>query len=200
VTGQTLADAETTLAELSLTPLPATQANHETVPVGSVISWSVPAEPTLAAGDEVLPETEVALVVSSGPAPRTVPNLVNTPFPDAKAALDELRLKVQRGEPRFHPEIPRGSIVAQRPAPQTEVARDSTVTVRVSKGPDLRRVPRLEGFTLFKARQRLRDAGLRVGRLLGSTRGIVVDATANGQPVVPGDRLRRGTPVNLVLF
>ncbi len=78
VAGQTLADAETTLAELSLTPLPATQANHETVPVGTVISWSVPAEPTLVAGDDVLPETEVALVVSSGPAPRTVPNLVNT--------------------------------------------------------------------------------------------------------------------------
>ena len=45
VTGQTLADAETALAELNLTPLPATQANHETVPVGSVISWSVPADP-----------------------------------------------------------------------------------------------------------------------------------------------------------
>ena len=81
VTGQTLADAETTLAELNLTPLPATQENHETVPVGSVISWSVPAETALAAGDDVLPETEVALVVSSGPAPRTVPNVVNTPSP-----------------------------------------------------------------------------------------------------------------------
>ena len=45
VTGQTLADAETALAELNLTPLPATQENHETVPVGSVISWSVPADP-----------------------------------------------------------------------------------------------------------------------------------------------------------
>ena len=200
VTGQTLADAETALAELSLTPLPATQANHETVPVGSVISWSVPAEPALVAGDDVLPETEVALVVSSGPAPRTVPNLVNTPFADAQAALAELKLKVERGEPRFHPEIPKGSVVAQRPAPDTQVARDSTVTVRLSKGPDLRRMPRVEGFPLFEARQRLREAGLRVGRLLGSTRGIVVDATVDGEPVAPRDRLRRGTPVDLVIF
>ena len=200
VTGQTLADAETMLAELRLTPLPATQANHETVPVGTVISWSVPSEPALVAGNEVLPDTEVALVVSSGPAPRTVPNLVNMPVADARAALAELRLKFARGEPRFHPEIPKGSVLAQRPAPGTEVARDSTVTVRPSKGPDLRRVPRLEGFTLFRARERLRDAGLRVGELLGSTRGIVVDATVDGEPVVAGDRLRRGTPIDLVIF
>ena len=148
----------------------------------------------------MLPETEVALVVSSGPAPRTVPNLVNTPFADARAALAELRLKVARGEPRFHPEIPKGSVLAQRPAPDTQVARGSTVTVRVSKGPDLRRMPRVEGFTLFRARERLRDAGLRVGRLLGSTRGIVVDANVDGEPVAAGDRLRRGTPVDLVIF
>jgi eukaryotic-like serine/threonine-protein kinase len=200
VTGQTLAEAETTLAELSLTPLPATQANDETAPVGTVISWSVPSEPTLVAGDDVLPETEVALVVSSGPAPRTVPNLVNMPIAEAEAALAELRLQVVRGEPRFHHEIPRGSVVAQRPAADTQVARDSAVTVRLSKGPDLRRMPRVEGFTLLQARQRLRDAGLRVGRLLGSTRGIVVDATVDGEPVAPRDRLRRGTRVDLVIF
>jgi eukaryotic-like serine/threonine-protein kinase len=200
VTGQTLADAETTLAELDLTPLPVTEANHETVPVGTVISWSVPAEPTLVAGGDVLPETEVALVVSSGPAPRTVPNLVNMPFAEAQAALAELRLSVERGEPRFDREIPKGSVLTQRPAPETQVARDSTVTVRLSKGPDLRRMPRVEGFTLFQARQRLREAGLRVGRLLGSTRGIVVDATVNGEPVVARDRLPRGTRIDLVIF
>ena len=63
------------------------------------------------------------------------------PFADARAALAELRLKIARGEPRFHREIPKGSVLAQRPAPDRQVERGSTVTVRVSKGPDLRRVP-----------------------------------------------------------
>jgi serine/threonine-protein kinase len=200
VSGETLADAETALAQLRLRALPPRQQHHEQVPAGSVISWRVPARPALVAGDEVLPGTEVALVVSSGPAPRTVPDLVNMPFPDARAALADLRLRVDRLEPRFNREIPKGSVMQQRPAAGRKVPRGSTVDVRVSKGPDLRRVPRLEGFTLFKARQRLRDAGLRVGDLLGSTRGFVVDATVDGEPVAAGDRFVRGTPIDLVLF
>ena len=200
VSGETLADAETALAQLRLTALPPRQQHHEEVPAGSVISWRVPERPALEAGGEVLPGTEVALVVSSGPAPRTVPDLINMPFPDARAALTDLRLRVDRLEPRFNREIPKGSVMQQRPAPGREVPRGSTVDVRVSKGPDLRRMPRVEGFTLFNARQRLRDVGLRVGDLLGSTRGFVVDATVDGEPVVAGDLLVRGTHVDLVLF
>jgi serine/threonine-protein kinase len=200
VSGDTLADAETALAQLRLTALPPKEKHDEQVPAGSVISWSVPAQPALTTGDQVLPGTEVALVISSGPAPRTVPNLVNMPFPDARAALTDLRLKVDRLEPRFNREVPKGSVMQQRPAAGRKVPRGSTVHVRVSKGPDLRRVPRLEGLTLFQARQRLRDVGLRVGDLLGSTRGIVVEATVDGEPVVPGDRFVRGTPIDLDLF
>jgi len=122
------------------------------------------------------------------------------PFSDARATLAELRLKVDRLEPRFNREIPKGSVMDQRPAAGRKVPRGSTVHVRVSKGPDLRRVPRLEGLTLFQARQRLRDVGLRLGDLLGSTRGIVVDASVDGEPVVPGDRFVRGTPIDLALF
>jgi eukaryotic-like serine/threonine-protein kinase len=170
------------------------------VPPGNVISWSVPADKALEAGDDVLPDTEVALVVSSGPAPRTVPNLVNRPFADARARLAELRLRVERVEPRFSDEIPKGSVMAQRPDPQKKVERGSTITVRLSKGPDLRRVPQLEGITLARARERLRERGLRVGELLGSTRGIVVEANVDGEPVVRGDLLRKRTPVDLVLF
>ncbi len=200
VSGETLAEAETTLAQLRLTPLAPEQQHHERVPAGSVISWSVPDRPALEAGAHVLPGTKVALVVSSGPAPRTVPNLVNMPFEAARATLADLRLKVDRLEPRFNRDVPRGSVMAQRPPEGRKVPRGSTVHVRVSKGPDLRRVPRLEGLTLAKARERLRDAGLRVGNLLGSTRGIVVDASVDGRPVVPGDRYVRGTHVDLVLF
>ncbi len=200
VTGATLADAETTLAELDLTALPPTEANDEEVPVGTVISWSVPAQPELAAGADVLPDTEVALVVSSGPAPRTVPDLANMTRDQALAALTELRLTPQEGIPAFSDTVPAGAVIEQNPAAGTQVPRDATVGIRLSRGPDLRRVPRLEGATLPQARQRLRARGLRVGRLLGSRQGVVVEATVNGDPVARGDQLPRRTPVDLVLF
>jgi serine/threonine-protein kinase len=200
VTGATLADAETTLAELGLSTLPPTEANDEEVPVGTVISWSVPAQPELVAGADVLPDTEVALVVSTGPAPRTVPDLANMPRDQALAALTELRLTPQEATPAFSDTVPAGAVLEQNPAAGTQVPRDSTVGIRLSKGPDLRRVPRLEGATLPQARQRLRERGLRVGRLLGSRQGVVVEANVNGDPVARGDQLPRGTPVDLVLF
>jgi eukaryotic-like serine/threonine-protein kinase len=200
VAGKTLADAETALARLDLAALQPTREHDERVPVGSVVSWSVPAEPTLAAGDPVLPDTEVALVVSSGPAPRNVPNLVNMTFGDARAALRELRLHVRKLEPRFSNDIPKGSVIMQNPDPRSKVPRGSVVRLRLSKGPDLRHVPRLEGLTLPQARERLRNAGLRVGDLLGSTRGVVVDVTIDDEPVAPGDLYVRGTHVDLVLF
>jgi beta-lactam-binding protein with PASTA domain len=200
VTGATLADAETALAELDLTALPPTQEHHEEVPAGSVISWSVPAQPALTAGGEVLPDTEVALVVSSGPAPRTVPNIVNMPLDQATSTLAELRLQIKQATAQFSNDVPAGAVLVQNPAPNTQLARGSTVYVRLSKGPDLRRLPRLAGLTLREARQQLRQAGLRVGSLLGSTQGVVVEANVGGNPVARGDRLPRGTPVDLVLF
>jgi len=200
VTGATLAAAETALAERDLTALPPTQAHHEEVPAGTVISWSVPAQPALTAGGEVLPDTEVALVVSSGPAPRTVPNIVNMPLDQATNTLAELRLQIKQATAKFSNDVPAGAVLVQNPKPDTQLARGSTVYVRLSKGPDLRRLPRLEGLPLREARQRLREAGLRVGNLLGSRQGVVVEVNVRGDPVVPGDRFARGTHIDLVLF
>ena len=119
--GQPLNEAETTLAELRLVALPPTQQFDETVPVGSVVSWSVPAEPSLVAGDEVLPEAEVALVVSSGPAPRAIPALVGVPVADATAQLEAMQLVAAIAEPVFSDDIPAGNVVSITPAAATEV-------------------------------------------------------------------------------
>ena len=78
--GLPLSDAETELAELRLVALPATEQFDEVAPINEVMSWSVPADASLTAGDDVLPDTEVALVVSAGPAPRAVPELIGVPW------------------------------------------------------------------------------------------------------------------------
>ena len=58
-----------------------------------------PRRPGLVAGDEVLPETEVALVVSAGPAPRVLPDLTGLSVADATAQLEAMRLVVAVAEP-----------------------------------------------------------------------------------------------------
>jgi serine/threonine-protein kinase len=200
VTGETRSEAETALARVQLRPLPATREYHERVPAGSVISWSVPSDPSLTAGAEVLPGTDVALVVSRGPAPRTVPELVGVTVDDSIALLEELRLEARMGRSVFSNTIPADAVVRIRPEAGAQVERGSAVTLVVSKGPDLVTVPDLENFGVDRVRRRLQRADLRTGEILGSTRGRLVRATVDGVPVNAGDRLVRGTRVDLVFL
>ena len=66
--GMPLAEAQAVLTELRLVPVEGTPVYSEDVPAGSVISWTVQDDATLVAGDEVLPDTAIVLVLSQGPA------------------------------------------------------------------------------------------------------------------------------------
>ncbi len=198
--GMTAADAETTLAELRLRSSVVAEEHHEEVPAGSVISWSVPGDPSLVAGSEVLPDTEIALVVSIGPAPRTVPDVTSLPVADATTQLEALRLEVEAAEPEFHNDIPSGAVIESQPAAGTSVERDSTVILRVSKGPDLVALPDLTGMTLAQARAALADAGLRFGSAIGNSQGEVVQMLVANRSVEAGSEYVRNSVIDLALI
>ena len=198
--GAAQGEAETALAELRLRARTTADQFDEDVPSGSVISWSVPSEPSLHVGDEVLPETEVVLVVSKGPAPRTVPELAGATVEDATAELDELRLEAVEAEREFSNDVPSGEVIAVDPAPGTSVERESTVTLRVSKGPDLVVLPDVTGQTLDQARATLQAAGLQVGGLVGNSAGTVVQMIVGGSDVEAGDEYLRHSSIDLALI
>jgi serine/threonine-protein kinase len=200
LSGLTRAEAETALAELRLRALPAGEEHDEDVPQGRVISWSVPVEPGLTAGAEVLPDTEVAIVVSSGPAPRIVPDLVEAEVDDALAELEDLRLRAQLAEPEFSNDIPAGVVIASDPVAGTSVERGSTVTLRSSKGPDLVVLPDLTGMNLEQARTALEAAGLQLGGLVGNSQGTVTQAMVGGSNVDFGSEHLRHSVIDLALI
>jgi beta-lactam-binding protein with PASTA domain len=199
--GLTQAEAETKLAELKLVSAPPVQQNDENVATGSVISWSVPADPTLETGGQVLPGAQVQLVLSTGPAPRTIPTLVGTTVDQATAALQAIQLGVALAEPVFSDTIPSGSVVSANPPDGTAgVARGSSVTLTPSKGVDLVTVPNLTGATLPQAQAALAAAGLQTGSLLGDTQGLFVSATVQGQPAPAGAQFKRGSAVDMTFL
>ena len=170
-------------------------------PVGSVVSWSVPGHPELIAGAVVDPGTTVQVVLSSGPAPRTVPTLTQMSPADAKT--------VGRGSAaRLRPGTPTSSATPCPPAwwsarirqPATEVPTGATVTVVVSKGPDVVAIPDVANLA--------RAAGpghTVVGRAVGRhghrqrRAGWSRRPPVNGTAVTPGQTLRRGTAVDPTL-
>jgi len=183
------------LAELALA-LEQAGLGHEVVE--EVHDEDVPAQHVIRTqdqvGDEVAKGTVLGLVVSLGPAPRTVPELpAGAGWGEASAALGELRLEAVR-EDVFSETVPAGQVVGLDPGPGTQVPRDSRVVVEVSKGPDRVQVPSLGGMTLDQAAAALEAAGLSLGQDCCNSRGRVV-----GSDPAAGAYVRRGTAVNLFL-
>jgi serine/threonine-protein kinase len=198
--GMALADAQEQLDELSLVLVEAGSEFSEDVPAGSIIRWEVQGNASLVAGAQVLPDTVIEVTVSQGPEPRPAPDLANLTVDEAEAALDGLQLALALGEEEFSNTVEVGRVVSQDPAPTTPVDRGGTVTVRISKGPDLVPFPDLTGQTYPQALETLEDAGYTENSLLGTTEGTFVSASIDGDEVSPGDTFPRGTGVDLIFL
>ena len=130
VYGMTVDDAADELEAAGLDFAGETLANDDVVPAGNVIGLDV-------AGDiyELEVGSDVVLLVSEGPADRTVPRVPESRELDAAAeALDAIQL-VPRLVQEFSAEVPEGTVIAFRPASGNSLPIGTTVQVRVSLGP-----------------------------------------------------------------
>ena len=168
----TLDEATASLTSLDLVLQQSDPVFDETIPAGIVVSWMVPDQPGLKAGDTVTPKTTVAVVLSAGPQPRVVPNLTGMTVDQATAALTEQGLVLLQLEPEFDNSgaIAAGLIIRQDLPPDTNVDRGAVISVVVSKGQDLVAVPSLGNLTLQQATDALTAAGLDGGRCHGQHR------------------------------
>lgn len=186
VVGQKRDAAAATLTKAGLGVGPIDTRFDEKVPKDVVIS--------LAAGTpaQVRKGTDVGLVVSSGPEPRTIPDgLVGKPVDDALSALEDLGLKASTTE-AFSDAISAGNVISVAPGVGRQAERGSTVAIVVSKGPPTVSVPTVEGASVAEATTALEDAGLVVSGLEGSPRKKV---TATDPPA--GTTVRKGSKVKL---
>ena len=155
----------------------------EDVPKDRVLEWS----PQGVHGKD----TEVTVVVSSGPAPRSVPDVSERTYDEAAAALDRIGLVAVRTDV-FSDTVPAGKVVSTSPGTGASVARGSKVTVRVSKGPELVAVPDVRGKSPVEASAALRAVGLDVSGTVGPPDRPV----ANTRPAA-GEKVKKGTQVTL---
>lgn len=187
--------AKAKIAELGLVAVEVAVPDESIAP-GTVVSWTIADQPTLKAGDSVVKGTNVTLNVSSGPAPRTIPDFAKMPLADAEAKLTELGLvaaKVEAG----HPEIPAGQVIGSDPAPGAQVAKGATVTLTVSKGQQHTLIPSIYGKDLATVKERLTKYGMVVGKVVGNTKRGLRKATIDGKVVKNFERVVVGKTVDL---
>jgi serine/threonine-protein kinase len=148
---------------------------------------------------------DFALVVSSGPAPRVLPEIVGMTIPDATAALEQLGLVLQEGERINDEELEAGSIVSWVVPAQPGLAAGGTalpgtiIVATTSAGPAARDVPDLTGLALADATTQLEALGLVVVRIEDEfSPDVPVGAIARQNPAV-GSKVAKGSTIELAL-
>ncbi len=101
-------------------------------------------------------------------------------------------------EQRFSEEVAPGLVLAQTPAPGSEVRKGSTVSLVLSRGPDRRALPELVGSTQEQATAALAGVGLRVGTVTPQFSSRNAGTVLASDPAA-GERLRPDSPVALVV-
>lgn len=172
---------------------------NEVIEIGEVISWEIPDDPAIQAGDSVEPGTLIRLVLSGGPAPREVPNIVGLIVGVARAQLVGTGLRIVEVEEVYDDETETGLILSQSPQPGEFLERGGVLEVAVSLGPNLIAFPSVPANLSFEdVQQLLTDAGFTVELILGAADGDVEEITIDGERPTPGDEFPNGTQVDIV--
>ncbi len=150
-----------------------------------------------AAGQQVDVGTEVTLIVSKGPKPVTVPDVVGAVRPDAKTTLTDAGLQV--GEvSTVEDSSPANTVLTQDPAAATDVPQGSAVDLTVSAGPPSATIPEVRDMPAAEAQAALESEGLTVNVSERSNAKVAAGTAVKTEPAA-GQQVDVGTEVTLIV-
>jgi beta-lactam-binding protein with PASTA domain len=193
VQGDTQAAATAAITAAGLSVGTITMQASGTVAVGDIISESP------VAGTNVSSGSAVDLVVSSGPAPVSVPNVVGDTQAAATTAITGAGLVIGTVTMQSSATVAAGNIISESPAAGTSVSKGSTVNLIVSSGPAVVAVPNVVGDTLAPATTALTGAGLVVGTVTQQTSATIVTGNIISESPTAGTSIASGSAVNLIV-
>ena len=168
---------------------PALLAYTTTVPSGQIINWSYDGK----LNATVAPYgSTIAVAVSKGKKPVPVPTVAGAASYTAAATTIKAAGLTATEVQAFSTTVPAGQVIGTTPAAGTTAPPGTTITVQVSKGPQMIPVPDVTKDTVAAATAALQKTGLTVGQVYGPANGkVFTTVPLAGQPV------KKGTAVNL---
>ena len=121
-----------------------------------------------------------------------VPSVTGLAFDDAVRRLAGVGLRGVKGEERFHPASPKGTVLEQNPTAGSSDVEGASVTLAVSAGQQTAKVPSVTGMSRVDAERTLEEAGFDVADVLdrpsNSPAGQVIETrpAAGTEAVIPG--------------
>jgi hypothetical protein len=156
---------------------------------------------TPSAGTQVTKGSAVNLVLSSGPAKVTVPNVVGLKQAAASSAITGAGLVVGTVTTQSSASVPAGEVISETPIAGTSVTKGSAVNLVVSSGPQPKRVkvPNVVGLKEAAAKTAIAEADLVVGRVsLESSMLIAAGEVIHERPSA-GAKVEAGSKIHLVV-
>jgi beta-lactam-binding protein with PASTA domain len=158
VVGLSASEAQTRLEDAGLT-VKLAQGDYSTRVADGVVLRVQPAE-----GVSVKTGSRVTLVVSLGPPPVPVPNLIGMSLDQVQVALRTAKLELGDVSKAYSDTIAVDQVIRQSVKANEQAPRGSPIDVVISKGPSPRPVPKVVGLTEEQATTRLTTAGFVVDR------------------------------------
>ncbi|MEU9985665.1 Stk1 family PASTA domain-containing Ser/Thr kinase [Streptomyces sp. NPDC048045] len=188
--GVPLGKAQAKLKAAGLEPGMVNRAFSDSVAKGSVIGTDPQAGIKRHAG------SAIALLVSKG-NPIDVPDVTGDDLDEAKQELEDAGLKVTISAQQVNSEYDKGQVAQQSPAGDSQAAEGDTVTLKLSKGPEMIKVPDVVGDSVDDAKKALGDAGFEVKEDRGLL-GIFGD-TVKKQSVQGGETAPKGSAITITI-
>ena len=189
VVGTPVDDALAALRHVGFVNLPVTDDYRDDVAAGTVV------DVTPAAFSESSKTEPVTLSVARDPHV-TVPNVVSLDQATATANLQQLGLvvAVKNGSSST---VPAGNVISANPGAGRVLVRGVTVTLTVSTGPQLVKVPYVVSWSADDARHELEDAGFAVSIATAPVPNSYVGDVVAEDP--PGGQAPKGTTVTITV-
>ncbi|SOD87178.1 Stk1 family PASTA domain-containing Ser/Thr kinase [Streptomyces sp. Ag109_G2-15] len=188
--GQPLAKAQARLKADGLEPGMVTREFSDDVPMGSVIATTPQAGTKRHAG------SAIALTVSKG-SRIDVPDVTGKDLDVARQELTDAGLKVKIAAEQINSEYDKGKVAAQSPGDGSQAAQGDTVTLTLSKGPEMIEVPDVVGSSVDDATKRLEAYGFQVEKDRGLL-GLFGD-TVTKQSVEGGKKAPKGSTITITI-
>lgn len=165
----------------------------KTVEAGFVIGTQPPAN------EEVREGRLITVLVSTGPAPVRVPDVVGDSVEAAEAALTGAELSVGTVAKRVSTTQPAGTVTAQSPASGSSVRAGEKVSLTVAKAPPEATVPNVVGKAEAAASAELIKVGFKVKKQTRTSTETAQVGTVLEESPAGGARARKGATVTIVV-
>jgi len=153
------------------------------------------------AGNVVKEQRMIVLVISKGGEATVVPDLRGLNRRDAELRIKNAGLAVGRVDEQFNTEVPSEGIISQQPRSATQVNKNTTIDLVISKGAGPRKfpVPDFSGTPLSTIGAQLESLKLKQGKVAEEGSDKYPPGTITGQTPIAGAEVSEGMSIDFIV-